>query len=455
MSQHAKNATSTKNANIVRFAPSPTGLIHLGNARPALFNWLFARANDGSFVLRFDDTDKERSKAEFAEAIKEDLTWLGIVPDLVVRQSERIALYDAARDRLISEGRLYPCYETGGELDRRRARARAMGRPPIYDRAALDLSEGECRKLEEEGRKPHWRFKLLGEPVHFNDLVRGEQTVNTASMSDPVLIRHDGSYLYTLPSVVDDIDLGITHIIRGEDHISNSGVQIEIFEALGGKPPVFAHHNLLTDTNGKGLSKRMGSLSLSELRQQGFEPMAVALMAVLTGTSLPVEPYPSLDDLAQKLDFGAISHGSARYDPAELEALNARILHQSDFSALKDRLATFGVGNEKIWLALRDNMSRLPQIAQWLPLITGPITPSIADEDRQFIAQAKELLPDEPWDESIWKNWTSALKKETGRKGKSLFMPLRLALTGRSEGPELKSLLPLMGRKGCLDRLSG
>jgi len=446
MSQHSK---------IVRFAPSPTGLIHLGNARPALFNFLFAKANEGSFVLRFDDTDKERSKDEFAEAIKEDLAWLGIAPDLVVRQSERIALYDAARDRLIKQGRLYPCYETSGELDRRRARARAMGRPPIYDRAALQLSNEQCHRLEEEGRKPHWRFKLKGEPVHFNDLVRGEQTVNTASMSDPVLIRHDGSYLYTLPSVVDDMELGISHIIRGEDHISNSGVQIEIFEALGGKLPVFAHHNLLTDMQGKGLSKRLGSLSIRQLRKDGFEPMAVAVMAVLTGTSLPVEPYPSLDDLAQKLDFGAISHGAARFDAVELETLNARILHQSDFAALKERLGELGVTSEKIWLALRDNITRLPQIVEWLPLITGPITLSIADEDREFIATAKEMLPVEPWDESTWKNWTSALKKETGRKGKPLFMPLRLALTGRSDGPELKFLLPLMGRKECLDRLSG
>ncbi|VAW18532.1 Glutamyl-tRNA(Gln) synthetase [hydrothermal vent metagenome] len=446
MSQHKK---------IVRFAPSPTGLIHLGNARPALYNFLFAKANDATFVLRFDDTDKERSRAEFAEAIEQDLAWLGIVPDLVVRQSDRVALYDAARDRLIAEGRLYPCYETGDELDRRRARARAMGRPPIYDRAALELDNEQRHELEQEGRKPHWRFKLKGEPVHFADLVRGQQTVNNASMSDPVLIRHDGSYLYTLPSVVDDIDLGVTHIIRGEDHISNSGVQIEIFEALGGTPPVFAHHNLLTGTDGKGFSKRDGSLSIKSLREQGFEPMAVAIMAVLTGTSLPLAPCDSLDELAEKLDFGAISHGAARFDPAELEALNARILHQSDFSSLKERLQEFGVTEEKIWLALRNNISRLPQIADWLPLINGPVTPSIDENDRQFIEQAKQLLPPEPWDENVWKDWTSAIKKETGRKGKPLFMPLRQALTGRSDGPELKTLLPLMGRKECLDRLSG
>ena len=308
----------------VRFAPSPTGFIHLGNARPALFNWLYARATGGKFILRFDDTDRERSTREFANAIESDLNWLGIHPDLTVRQSERLTLYDAARDALIAAGKLYPCYETSDELDRRRSRARAMGRPPIYDRAALDLSDDDRKKLEDDGRKPHWRFRLKGDPVHFNDLVRGEQTVNTASMSDPVLIRGDGSYLYTLPSVVDDIDLGVTHIIRGEDHISNSGVQIEIFEALGAIAPVFAHHNLLTDAQGKGLSKRIGSLAISELREEGLEPMAVVAMAVLTGTSLPVEPYRSIDDLAQKLDFSMISHGAARYDAAELETLNAR-----------------------------------------------------------------------------------------------------------------------------------
>jgi len=442
-------------ASIVRFAPSPTGLIHLGNARPALFNWLFARANNATFVLRFDDTDQERSKAEFADAIERDLAWLGIKPDLVVRQSDRIRLYDAARDRLIEQGRLYPCYETGDELDRRRARARAIGRPPIYDRAALEMSDGQRREFEREGRKPHWRFKLLGDPVHFDDLVRGRQTVNTAAMSDPVLIRHDGSYLYTLPSVVDDIDIGITHIIRGEDHISNSGVQIEIFEALGAKAPVFAHHNLLTDKDGKGLSKRSGSLSIGELRQQGFEPMAVAIMSVLTGTSLAVEPYASLAELAKKLDFGAISHGPARFDPAELETLNARLLHQSEFCDLKERLEALGVGDEKTWLALRANVTRLPRIVDLLALINGPVSPVIGEEDRDFIKTARQLLPPEPWDQTTWKSWTVAVREKTGRKGKSLFLPLRLALTGRAEGPELKNLMLLLGRKECLDRLCG
>ncbi len=439
---------------VVRFAPSPTGLIHLGNARPALFNWLYARATGGKFILRFDDTDQERSTRAFADAIEKDLNWLGIHPDRTVRQSERLALYDAARDRLIAGGKLYPCYETSDELNRRRSRARAMGRPPIYDRAALDLSDEDRKKLEEEGRKPHWRFKLKGDPVHFDDLVRGSQTVNTASMSDPVLIRGDGSYLYTLPSVVDDIDLGVSHIIRGEDHIYNSGVQVEIFEALGATAPTFAHHNLLTDAQGKGLSKRIGSLAISELREQGFEPMAVALIAVLTGTSLPVEPYQSLDDLAQKLDFSMISHGAARYDEGELQALNARILHQAHYGDYAERLAELGVKNEQVWLALRGNITRLSQVAEWLPLINGPIIPEIATQDRDFITKAAELLPQEPWDQNTWQSWTGVLKEQTGRRGKALFLPLRLALTGRPDGPELKNLLPLLGRKACQDRLS-
>jgi len=311
----------------VRWAPSPTGRIHLGNARPALLNWFYARRHDGRYVLRMDDTDHVRSTREFADGIEADLAWLGITPDLLVRQSERTTLYDAARDRLIAAGRLYPCYETEDELDRRRKRARALNKPPIYDRAALNLSPEDRARLEAEGRRPHWRFKLDGRPVHFGDLIKGPQTVNTASMSDPVLVREDGSYLYTLPSVVDDIDLAITHVIRGEDHVSNTGTQIELFEALGGAIPTFAHHNLLTDAEGQGFSKRLGSQSVSDFRDEGYEPMAVAIMASLTGTSLPIETYETLDEIANRLDFSMISHGSARFEPVELDKLNARLLH--------------------------------------------------------------------------------------------------------------------------------
>ncbi len=378
----------------------------------------------------------------------------GVTPDLKVRQSDRTALYDAARDRLIAAGRLYPAYETEEELDGKRARARLLGRPPIYDRAALSLTDEQKAKYEAEGRKPHWRFKLDGRPVQFDDLIKGPQTVNTASMSDPVLVRADGTYLYTLPSVVDDIDLGITHVIRGEDHVSNTGTQIEIFEALGGKVPFFAHHNLLTGAEGEGLSKRLGSLSLADLRDAGYEPIAVAIMATLTGTSLALEPYPDLGAIGRALDLNEISHGPARFDPAELASLNARILHQMPFEAARPRLAALGLDSESLWLALRSNLTTFAEIADLATLVTGPVTPVVAEEDREFVAIARELLPDEPWDENTWSSWTEALKARTGRKGRGLFHPLRLALTGREQGPELRSLLPLVGRKACLDRLS-
>ena len=438
---------------IVRWAPSPTGRIHLGNARPALLNWFFARRHGGKYVLRMDDTDLARSTRAFADGIEEDLAWLGIVPDLLVRQSERTALYDAARDRLIASGRLYPCYETEDELDRKRARARLLGKPPIYDRAALALTDDDRARLEAEGRKPHWRFRLDGRPVQFEDVIKGAQTVNTASMSDPVLIRADGSYLYTLPSVVDDIDLGITHVIRGEDHVSNTGTQIEIFEALGGTVPAFGHHNLLTDAAGQGFSKRLGSQSIADFRAEGYEPLAVAVVATLTGTSLSVEPYESLDAIAEKLDFSMISHGSARFDPAELNGLNARLLHAMSYEDAAPRLSALGLEGEAMWMLLRENLTRFPDIVEWSRLVTGPIAPVVAPEDQDFLALAKALLPPEPWDDATWGQWTDALKTATGRKGKALFMPLRMALTGRHDGPELRSLLVLLGRKACLDRL--
>jgi glutamyl-tRNA synthetase len=438
---------------VVRWAPSPTGRIHLGNARPALLNWFYARRHGGRYVLRMDDTDQARSTREFADGIEVDLAWLGVTPDILVRQSERTALYEAAKERLIAAGRLYPCYETEDELDRRRKRARALNKPPIYDRAALKLTDEDRARLEAEGRKPHWRFKLDGRPVHFDDLIKGPQTVNTASMSDPVLVREDGSYLYTLPSVVDDIDLGITHVIRGEDHVSNTGTQIEIFEALGGTVPTFAHHNLLTDAEGQGFSKRLGSQSIADFRAEGYEPMAIAIMASITGTSLPIETYETLDEIANRLDFGMISHGAARFDPAELNTLNARLLHAMPFEAVQSRLSSLGLEGETMWLLLRDNLAKFDDIKDLAKLVTGPIEPVVAEEDRDFLDLAKALLPPEPWDQTTWSHWTDALKAATGRKGKALFLPLRLALTGRHDGPELKSLLPLVGRTACLDRL--
>ncbi|GLQ18078.1 glutamate--tRNA ligase [Maritalea porphyrae] len=440
---------------VVRFAPSPTGYIHLGNARPALMNWMFALKTGGQFILRFDDTDLERSKKEYADAIEVDLAWLGIKPHRLERQSERKASHDAARDKLIEAGRLYPCYETSDELDRRRARARAMGKPPIYDRAALDLTDEDKAKLEAEGRKPHWRFKLEGKEVVFEDVVRGAQKVHTDTMSDPVLIREDGSYLYTLPSVVDDIEMGVTHIIRGEDHVTNTGAQIELFEALGAKAPTFGHHNLLTDATGEGFSKRKGSLSITNLREEGYEALAVALIAILTGTSQPVAPHASLEELAETFDVSMVSRNSARFDPAELDGFNARMVHHLSYEDVKDRLDELGLEDaEALWNAVHENLSKFDEVTVWRDLVKGDVDSVVADEDRAFIDASREMLPAEPWDENTWGEWTNQLKSETGRKGKGLFMPLRLALTGQSHGPELKTLLPLLGRKACQDRLS-
>jgi glutamyl-tRNA synthetase len=440
---------------IVRFAPSPTGRIHLGNARTALLNWLYARRNGGTYILRYDDTDTQRSTREYADSIAQDLAWLGIAPDRVERQSERIALYDAAADRLRASGRLYPAYDTPEELDRKRKRQQARGLPPVYDRAALKLTDAERADLEAQGRRPHWRFKLENRRVDWNDLVRGPSHIEAASLSDPVLAREDGSYLYTFTSVVDDVDMGVTHIIRGEDHVTNTAVQLQIFEALGGVPPTFGHHNLLTDASGEGLSKRTGALSLQSLREKGVEPLAVAAMASLTGSSESVRPVASLDELAGLVDLAHLSRGASKFDPAELTALSARTLHQMSFADARERLAAMGVEGDRaeaFWLAARGNLERFEDVAIWRDVAFGQISPVI--EDAGFVAKALELLPAEPWDQTTWSQWTAAVKTATGAKGRALFHPLRLALTGREAGPELAQLLPLIGRARASARLS-
>ena len=439
---------------IVRFAPSPTGLLHIGNARPALFNALFARRQGGEFILRFDDTDMERSKQEYIDAIGVDLAWLGIHPDRIEHQSARFGLYDAIANKLRAAGLLYPCYETAEELEVRRRRQLARGLPPVYDRAALKLSEQERHELEAQGRRPHWRFKLDHRMVTWTDLIRGECRVDCASLSDPVLVREDGTYLYTLPSVADDADMGVTHIIRGEDHVTNTAVQIQIFEALNATIPVFAHHNLLTSLSGEGLSKRLGHLSLQSLRESGLEPMAVASLAVLVGSAETVRAVPDFDQLAGLIDFAHISRAPAKFDEHELDHLNARLIHEMSFETVRDRLVALGIGGgEAFWLAVRTNITRLPEIGQWWQVVEGPVVPII--EDATFIAQAATLLPQEPWDSTTWKAWTDGVKLATGAKGKALFMPLRLALTGLDHGPELASLLPLIGREKSLKRLEG
>jgi glutamyl-tRNA synthetase len=442
---------------LVRFAPSPTGRIHIGNARTALLNYIFARSQGGGFVLRFDDTDRERSREEFVQAIEVDLEWLGIRPDVTVRQSAREALYAAAAERLRESGRLYPCYETAGELERRRRLQQARGLPPIYDRAAKKLTPADRAKLEAEGRRPHWRFELKHETVRWHDLVRGDSHIDCASLSDPVLVREDGSYLYTLPSVVDDIDLTITHVIRGEDHVTNTAVQIQLFQALSDRDvPAFGHHNLLVTAGGEGLSKRTGALSIGSLRDSGIEALAVAALAVLTGSSHEVHPVVSLAEFSDGFDLAHISRTPARFDPAELQALSQRTLHQLDFESVRERLAAYditGFKAEPFWLAVRGNLESFRDVADWWRVVEGEIEPVI--EDGAFLEAACEHLPQEPWDETTWKAWTSRVAEVAGRKGRALFHPLRLALTGRENGPELARLLPLIGRAKASGRLRG
>ena len=443
---------------IVRFAPSPTGRIHIGNARTALLNFLYARKNHGEFILRFDDTDVERSKEEYAQAIEVDLAWLGIVPDAVLRQSERFPLYQAAAGKLREAGRLYPCFETAEELDRKRKRQQARGLPPVYDRAALALSNAERAKLEAEGRRPHWRFKLDHEIIRWTDLVRGESHIDCASLSDPVLLREDGTYLYTLPSVVDDAAQKITHIIRGEDHVTNTAVQLQLFEILAGpgRLPCFGHHNLLASASGEALSKRSGSLSIGGLRDSGIESLAVSAAAVLTGSSVALHPIGSLDELAASLDLGELSRSVARFDPAELATLSARTLHGLSFEAVRERLSAHDITGYKaqpFWLATRGNLSTFLDVVDWWRVVEGEITPIV--EDAEFLTTALKTLPIEPWDETVWAKWTTVLKVQTGRKGRALFHPLRLALTGRENGPELAALLPLIGKAKVAARLSG
>ncbi|WP_316861219.1 glutamate--tRNA ligase [uncultured Cohaesibacter sp.] len=445
-------------AEVVRFAPSPTGNIHIGNARPALINWLVAMKTGGQFILRYDDTDAERSRTEYAENIAEDLAWLGVKPDRVEWQSKRMGLYDTVANKLREMGRLYACYETPDELDRKRKRQRARGLPPVYDRAALTLTDDQIAAYEAEGRKPHWRFMLDQKTISWQDGVRGDQSIECDSVSDPVLIREDGTYLYTLPSVIDDIDMGVTMVIRGDDHVTNTAVQIQLFELLSGKSPKFAHHNLIINASGEGLSKRLGSLSIRTMREEGYEPLSVAIFAVLNGTSDPVQPLADMNALADLFALDKVSRSSSKFDMADLGHLNARILHETEFDAVSDRLASLGVeGGDVFWLAVRGNIERFPEAREWWDIASNGLGADAVEksaEDADFYAKATELLPREPWDETTWKSWTSALKAETGRKGKGLFMPLRVALTGRSHGPELAAFLPIIGYQRSVDRLS-
>ncbi|MXP40461.1 glutamate--tRNA ligase [Altererythrobacter soli] len=434
---------------ITRFAPSPTGLLHVGNIRTALHNWLLARKAGGRFLLRIDDTDAERSEERFVEAIRDDLAWLGLEPDAAERQSERLVHYEAAFDRLKASGRVYPAYETAQELELKRKIRLGRGLPPIYDRGALELSDADRAAKEAEGIAPHWRFKLdHAEPIEWIDGIRGPQHFEAAQLSDPVVRRADGSWLYMLPSAIDDIEMGVTDVLRGEDHVSNTAVQIQMFTALGAQPPRFAHEALLVGAEGK-LSKRLGSLGCDAFRERGIEPEAIVALLARLGTSLPVEPIADRAVLIETFDLAAFGRAPARFDEAELERLNAAIVHQLDYAEVADRLPT-GMG-EEAWLAIRPNLAHVGEAADWWQVVTGPVeVPELTEEDRAYVAEAAEALT---WGEDPWHSLTGALKAATGRKGKALFQPLRLALTGRPSGPEMAALLPLIGEQEARARL--
>ena len=441
-------------AIVTRFAPSPTGHLHVGNLRTALHNWLWARRHGGRFLLRLDDTDAERSKAEYADGIRADLAWLGLHPDAEVKQSERFALYEERFAELVSAGRLYPCYESAQELDLKRKVQLGRGLPPVYDRAALALTDAEKEALEARGVRPHWRFKLDHEqPIGWTDLVRGEQHFDPRLLSDPVIRRADGSWLYMLPSVIDDIEMSITHVVRGEDHVSNTAAQLQMFHALGADVPGFAHEALLVGTEGK-LSKRLGSLGISAFRDTGIEPIALIALLARIGTSDPVIAVTETAPLVESFDFAHFGRAPARFDEQELALLNQKIVHQLDFATVSSRLPDDMT--EAGWLAIRPNIETVSQTAQWWTIVTGPFTPSAAaEEDLDFLRSAIAALEDATFDDAIWQSLTGTLKEKTGRKGKPLFLPLRRALTGLDHGPDMKQLLPLIGKQQALARLNG
>jgi len=437
----------------LRFAPSPTGLLHVGNARIAIANWCLARRHGGRFLLRLDDTDTERSKPEYAQAIEEDLRWLGLDWDEFARQSDRLASYAAAAERLKSAGRLYPCLETEEELAFKREQRARQGKPPIYDRAALKMTAEQLARAIANGKSPHWRFKLSHTTIEWQDGVLGRRSVKLPSLSDPVLIRADGSFLYTFTSVIDDIELGITDVVRGEDHVTNTGIQIDILAALGGAPARmrFAHLPLLTDADGGPLSKRTGSVGLRQLRRDGVEPSAlVGYLAALGTSGDPVAAMPA--DLAGTFDLGRVSHSSARFDLKQMLALNRRHLQGLAFETVQDRLPEGATA--PFWDVVRGNLDLFREVRDWWDVAAGDIVPVASAEDADLLRLAVDMAPEGPWDDATWSAWTARLAERSGRKGRALYLPLRRALTGEEHGPDLKTFLPLIGRDRALKRLA-
>lgn len=436
-----------------RFAPSPTGKVHIGNIRTAIITWLAAKSMGGDFMLRIDDTDAERSKDEYTDAIKIDLKWLGLEWDDYAHQRDRWDRYNELIQKLKDDGRLYPCYETSEQLDLKRKALLNAGKPPIYDRSALDLTDEDKAKFESEGKSPHWRFKLNPEPIVWDDLIRGEITFDPATMSDPVLIREDGRPLYHLCSVIDDIDFGITHITRGEDHVSNTASHVQMFEALGATPPQMAHLPLISDADGGKLSKRLGSLSVEELREDdGIEAMAIVSLLARLGTSDPIEAFSSLTPVVETFDFSKFGRGTPKMDVREIERLNAKIVHQMSYDDVKDRAELNGV-DENFWNNVKANLAKVSDVKDWLHITQDKIDPVVDDADKDYIKQAAASLPEGDVTPDTWNTWISALKNQSGRKGKDLFMPLRQALTGMNHGPEMDKMLLLLGRDRAIRRM--
>ena len=432
---------------VTRFAPSPTGYLHVGNLRTALFNYLIARKAGGTFVLRLDDTDPERSKPEYADAIKQDLEWLGLEWDRVETQSSRLDLYADAADKLRAAGRFYEAFETPTELDLKRKKQLNMGKPPVYDRAALELSEAEKEALRAERGSGVWRFKLEHARINWTDGILGDISIDAASVSDPVLIRGDGQVLYTIASVVDDTDMGITHVVRGSDHVTNTATQIQIIEALGGTAPNFAHHSLLTGPQGEALSKRLGTLALRDLRENGVEPLALLSHMARIGSSDPIELRASMQELVDGFDLSRFGTAPTKFDVDDLYPLTAKHLHAQDVSAVRADLDALGVPFEMqdaFWRVARENITTRRDIATWWTLCRDGAEPDIDAEDAEFVAEALTLLPAMPFTDTSWSDWTAAVKEKTGRKGRGLFMPLRKALTGMQHGPDMGQLMPLL-----------
>lgn len=437
---------------VTRFAPSPTGKLHVGNVRTALHNWLLAKKTGGKFLLRIDDTDAERSREEYVEAIRADLAWLGLTYDGEERQSQRAELYEREFQKLFAAGRIYRAYETAQELDLKRKILLGRGLPPIYDRAALKLTDAEHEAKAAAGEQPHWRFLLdHDQPVTWDDGIRGAQNFDPRQMSDPVIRRADGSWLYMLPSAIDDIAMGVTDVLRGEDHVSNTATQIQMFTALGAQPPRFAHEALLTGTEGK-LSKRLGALGMADFREQGIEPEAIVALLARLGTSDPVDPSLDSPALAASFDLSRFGRAPARFDEADLHRVNAQIVHRLPFARVAHLLPD-GMG-EVAWEAIRPNLAHIDEARDWWQVITGPVTaPALDDETRAYLVQAAEAAATLDWSVDPWRALTAALKDSTGRKGKPLFLPLRQALTGHDHGPEMASLLPLIAQDEAVRRL--